>query len=63
MGMGLETRLVIVTFVTCDDGFAVWSDTNSMADHVGVSDSEQLLARVCVPHPHIIMTARSIELR
>jgi hypothetical protein len=63
MGMGPEMRLAIVYFVTRDDGFAVWSDTNSVADHVGISESEQLLARVCMPHPHIIVTARSIELR
>ena len=34
-----------------------------MTDHIGIGDSEQLLARVCMPHPHVIVTAGSIELR
>ena len=53
---------LVPTAFTCDDSFSIRSDANSVTDHIGVGYSEQLLARVCVPHPHIIMTARSIEL-
>ena len=58
MGPLLEVPLHIdMIRLACDDGLSVWSDLHCMGGEVGYGDPEQLLARLCVPHPHIVLAA------
>ena len=49
--------------LTSYDGLSVRSDGDRMAYHVGVGKSEQLFARLSVPHPHVVMATGGVQLR